>query len=224
MTYKSKNQIDKKLAQVKHIHRDIDKFKNRILTNNGVDPETGVHPLIIYSSSFLSSARSIIQYAYKEAKEVSKLAVYKAYVSDIEIFKIFKEIRDIDIHEYTIGVHGFINVNATNPIKEVAPAIVQSEPVTIVVDSLDDLNTAGEQHGGVKVSYTLSKLLPIDDELIDRFTKEGRQDLLTAIANGKELYGALECENTTDLHQLCDLYIAELEKFIQFGLENGFVS
>lgn len=74
--YKSKTQIEKKLAQSKYIFKQISKFRNRVFVKGGLDEETGARPLLTYLSSFLAHTRSVLQYAHREAKGSGKLAEY----------------------------------------------------------------------------------------------------------------------------------------------------
>ncbi len=224
MAYQCRDQIDKKILQVKHIHRDINKFKNRIFTHNGIDQETGVHPLIIHVSSFLSSGRSIIQYAYKEAKELSKLPLFESHVKDVPISKVLKDLRDSDIHAYTIGVHSSVSISASMNATPVSPGVYKTAEVAFTVDTIGDISEPREQNSSVNVSYTMSKRVVVTDELILKLKDEGRQDLLDVIDGGKELYDELECDNVADLHKLCDLYVTELEKFVEHGVANGFIT
>jgi hypothetical protein len=41
---------------------------------------------------------------------------------------------------------------------------------------------------------------------------------------GEELYEELKLDGIKNLHELCDLYIAELEKFVVYGRDKGFIT
>ncbi len=225
MTYKSKLQIEKKLKQVNFVKNEIHKFKDRIFVNHGIDPETGDHPLIAHVSSFLANSRSIIQYAYKEAKESGKLNYYDQYVQNVEIFIFFKDVRDGDIHEYTIGCHSTINAIAefdTDSIIE--EGILKSKPLKMVVTSLKGINKPKKENPDVSVTYSFCKRVKITEEIIEELSQQGKQDLLKAIDEGTELYDPLKFRGKSDFHDLCDIYIEELNNFIEYGVKTGFIS
>ena len=78
MTYHSKEQIEKKLAQAQYEFNDMERFCGKIFVNNGIDIDTGAYPLQVKLSSFISHVRSAIQYAYKECKENNNLTIYES--------------------------------------------------------------------------------------------------------------------------------------------------
>ena len=222
--YKSKNQIDKKIKQVNFVNNEIQKYKSRIFVNDGIDPETGADPLLTHISSFLAHARSIIQYAYKEAKEVGKLDEYENYVQNIEIFKMFKNVRDSDIHEYSITSHATMSATANfNNTKNNSSKMV-SEPMSIIVENLKDLNNPNKKKGDVNIVYTLRRKMTVTVELIQQIKDEGLQDIVEAICKGKEIFDEQELNGISNIHTLCDIYIEELYKFIALGEKRGFIT
>jgi hypothetical protein len=224
MTYKSKAQIEKKQKQVNFMRNEIHKFKGRIFVNNGIDPETGAHPLITHLSSFLAHTRSIIQYAYKEAKESGKLNEFEQYIRRIDIFRLFREIRNSDIHEYTIGCHSTINAIAEVDTRSAKDGVVTSKPVRMVIESLDDINKPKKENPDVSVEYSLCKRVKVTDELLMELEAQGKQDLLKAAGEGKELYDSVDFLGNSDLHDLCDIYVEELNRFVEHGVRSGFIS
>ena len=65
-------------------------------------------------SAFLSAARSVLQYAYEEARtKTSGKQWYEAHVSGNPVLKFFKDKRDINIHTEPIRPLGEITVSLT---------------------------------------------------------------------------------------------------------------
>ena len=202
--YKSKNAIEKKLKQVKYIYKEISKYKNKIIVKNGLAEETGSYPLLVHISSFLAQARSILQYAHKEAKESGQLSKYNNYVSNNRIIKFFKMIRDSDIHEYTIGSH--TTITGESPIIFNAPETDTS---------------SGKE---AEITITLCNRIKTDNSFIQQLEAEGEKDLAEAARDGKELYEELKCDGEKDIFKLCEKYIIELELFVNYGKSNGFIA
>ena len=222
--YKSKSEIRKKVQQVNYIYNEISKFKNRIFVKNGLDEETGSYPLLTNIASFLVHARSILQYAQKEAMESGNQAKYDQYVGQNEIIKFFKKVRDSEIHEYTISSHA--TIHADSPIisydSETHTAI--GTEVQLYVEPLSDLDSPKNKNMEVEIVTTLGKKVEINNAYIRRLEAEGENDLAEATRNGKELYEEQECDGEKDIFKLCEKYIEELKIFINFGISNGFIT
>ena len=222
--YKSKKQIENKIRQVNFVNNEIQKFRGRVFVNDGVDPETGAHPLITHVSSFLAHARSVVQYAYKEAKEAGKLSEYERYVQGVKIFKLFKDVRDCDIHEFTIGVHQIMQATATFDPATMKNGVLESKPITIFVEDISNLNSHKKEKSDVRTVYTLRKRVSVTNELIQELKDQGQTDILKAISEDKEIYDEQEIDGINNLHVLCDIYIDEINKFIEYGEKSGFIS
>lgn len=222
--YKSKNQIDKKIKQVNFVNNEIQKFRGRIFVNEGIDPETGADPLLTHISSFLAHARSIIQYAYKEAKEMGKLGEFEDYVQNIKIFKMFKDVRNCDIHEYSIASRRIMSGTAIFDRTKSNTGEMVSKPMSIIVEDLKGLDNPNKKKSDVNVVYILRKKMTITVELIQYIKDEGLQDILEAICKGKEIFDEQELNGIYDIHSLCDIYVEELYKFIEFGEQREFIS
>ncbi len=222
--YTSKNEIEKKLKQVKYVYKEISKFKNRIFVKSGLDEETGSYPLLTQISSFLAHARSILQYAQKEAKESGHQSKYDNYVGKNRIIKFFKIIRDSDIHEYTISSH--MTITGESPIVSYDPETYTAigKEVKFYVEPLSDLNSAKHKNKEVEIMITLGKRIKIENSFIQKLEDEGKKDLAGAARNGKELFEEQECDGEKDIFKLCEKYIRELELFINFGTTNGFIT
>ena len=222
--YRSKHQIDQKMKQVNFVNNEIQKYRGRIFVNDGIDPETGADPLLTHISSFLAHARSIIQYAYKEAKEVGKLDEYDNYVQNIEIFKMFKDVRNSDIHEYSSTSHAIMSATANFDKSKSNNSQMVSKPMSMIVENLKDLNNPNTKKGDVNIVYTLRRKMTVTVELIQQVKDEGLQNILEAICKGKEIYDEQELNGISNIHTLCDIYIEELYKFIELGKKRGFIT
>lgn len=222
--YRCKNQVDKKMKQVNFINNGIQKYRGRIFVNDGIDLETGADPLLTHISSFLAHAGSIIQYAYKEAKEVGKLNEYESYIRNIKIFRMFKDVRDSDIHEYSIASHAVMSATATFDTSKKNNGTMVSEPFSMIVEDLKDLNNPNKQKGDVNIVYNLRRKITITIELIQQVKDEGLHDMLEDICKGKEIFDEQELNGNSDIHNLCYIYIEELYKFFEFGQKQGFIT
>jgi len=222
--YKSKSEIEKKLKQVKYIYKEISKFKNRIFVKNGLNEETGSNPFLTNIGSFLVHARSILQYAQKEAKGSGNQLKYDNYVSQNKIIKFFKGIRDSEIHEYTIDSHTIIDANSSIISYDHETHIAIGKEVKLHVKPLSDLNSPKDEDREVEIVVTLQKRVEVNNTFIQKLESEGEEDLTEAARNGKEFYEEQECDGEKDVFKLCERYIKELEIFINFGIANGFIT
>lgn len=222
--YKSKEQIEKKLRQSRYIFKQISKFKNRVFVNGGLDEETGARPLLAHLSSFLAHTRSVLQYAHREAKESGKLAEYQSCVAKNPIFKFFKDLRNTDIHEYTIGALTTVSATASVSSSNTDPNVLTTGWVPFLVEDLSDIDSPEGGNEQVSIEITLSKRIETTDELLRRLQSEGKHKLIEAAKRGEELYEMQEFEGETDLFELCERYLVELEEFVACGIAEGFIS
>ncbi|NIM95050.1 MAG: hypothetical protein GTO18_15230 [Anaerolineales bacterium] len=222
--YRSRKQIEKKLAQAKYLYKQISKFKNRIFVKGGLDEETDARPLLTYLSSFLANTRSVLQYAHREAKESGKLAEYQSCVTEKPIFRFFKDLRDSDIHEYTIGTLTTISAIAPMSSPNADSDTLTSGWIPFLVEDLSDLDSPRDSNEQVTTTITLSERIDVTDTLIRHLEAKGKHDLAEAAKRGEELYEQQEFEGETDLFELCERYLMELEDFVARGVEEGFIS
>lgn len=210
--YKSKKQIEKKLQQVKYSQNLIRKYQGKVLANNGIDPATGAHPLVVHMSAFISQARSVIQYAHKEAKETGNLAAFELFVAKSKFLQVFQRLRNFDVHESPLGVHTTIHARAYFDLTGRS----QNSPKPDGTDS--------KTQSDVKVVHTLLEKVDTTEPLCEDLERSGQIELLQAARSGKELYAKIDFDGNRDLHELCDMYITELERFVAYGQANGFIS
>ncbi len=222
--YKSKCEIEKKLKQVKHALKQFTRYEGRIFVNGGRDPQTGSLPLINDLSSFITQARSVIQYAHKEATKRGLVESYNAFVNSKPIFRCFKALRNSDIHEYIPGTN--MTIEASSPIRSINPetGVGVGYPVNLYVEGLDDLNKPKDRNSDTIITTTITKRLEPDDELIQRLTDEGRLDLAELAKKGEPLYELFECNGESNIFQLCRSYLKCIEEFYDYGVKCGFIS
>ena len=194
--YKSKASIFDKLQEVKVAHKRIIARQDWIVLE-----KEGRYPADLDFNSFVTSARSIFQYALKEieeAKKISnssykqKLKLYEDYVSNIPIIKFFGNLRDEEIH--------------------VGPS---THHVTVVF---------GPKGSDPKVKYQIMRRCENGPKLVRRLRLAGKHDLIEGMKKGGIIYNAVGCNGEDDLFKLCQNYIEEIEKFIDFGIQNGFIT
>lgn len=222
--YKSKLEIEKKLKQVKYALKQFTRYEGRIFINQGRDPQTGSFPLINDFSSFVTQARSVLQYAHKEAAKRGLVALYNDFVKSKPIFRCFKDLRDSDIHDYMPGTN--MTIKASSPIRSIDPetGVGVGEPFNLYVESLDDLDKPKGQNSDATITTTITKRLEPGAKLIQRMTDEGRHDLVEQAKEGEPLYEFFECEGENNIFQLCRSYLECIEEFYDYGVKCGFIS
>jgi hypothetical protein len=218
--YKSKKEIEKKLEQVKYSQNLIRRYQGQVLANNGRDPSTGAHPLMVHISALISQGRSIVQYAYKEAEETGLLANFEPFAAKSDIFKLFKRLRDCDIHEYSIGVQ--TTIHATVYFDRTAHS---QDPVSLSEKpDVEALTFPRKPTPNTKVVHSLLEKVETTESLFEELERSGQVELVQAARSGNDLYTQVELDGNKDLHELCDLYVTELENFIAYGQVKGFIS
>ena len=147
-------------------------------------------------SGFLSASRSILQYAYAEAKRTRNgLQWYELTVSNEPILQFFKDKRDINIHEQPISPSAKINV-------AVHETIGISDSISVVVKDKD---------GNIKHEYcSKPSQTPIET------TPPEATKTIT--------YYFSDWIGNEDLVTLCEKYLDKLEKLINDGVSRGHIS
>lgn len=219
--YKSKRQIEKRLEQIKYTQGLIRRYQGVMLANNGIDPITGARPLIVHLSALLAEGRSVVQYAWKEAKETGRLTAYDEFVKKSEIFKLFRRLRNRDIHEYTVSMQAtaYATLQVTQDSSPQA-----TEPSNLDVETLPELTMCKTTRAEAKVVHTILERVETSEALVEELERNGQVELLQAAKSGEELYVKIAFEGNEDLHDICDLYVTELETFVACGQANGFIS
>ena len=194
--YKSKAAIIDKLEQVKLAYGRIVARQDQIVLEKG-----GRYNADLDFHSFVTAARSILQYALEEIEETKKtsksshkkkLGLYNGYVSNVPIIKFFGKLRDDEIH--------------------VGPA---THHVMVVF---------GPKGSEPKVKYQIMKRCKTGPKLHRSLSLAGKHDVIKEMKKGNVIYQAVGCDGENDLFKLCQNYIIEIEKFIEFGVQSGFIT
>lgn len=222
--YKSLSEIEKRLTQVRYTYKQVGKFKGRVFVKGGLDEETGAYPLLVFFSAFIAQARSVFQCAYKEAKQAGLLSSYNSFLVTSPIVGFFKKIRDNDIHEYAPSTR--VLLQAESPIKSVDPQTGRrvGKEVTLYVESLSDIDFPKATNHDFTITITLGKRLDLTHTLICTLEAEGKHDLVESARNGEDLFETQECEGESDIFKLCENYLSEVERFVEFGKNAGFIT
>lgn len=147
-------------------------------------------------SAFLSSARSVLHYALKEAKTKQKgQQWYDKIISANPVLKFFKDKRDIDIHTEPIRPNARFTATLTESIHI-------SDSVSITVK---------DRNGNIKQQYS-----PDGPE-----TKLSKP--VTAVVT-KVSYRFNDWVGSEDVLALCQKYIQQLENVIKDGISKGFIT
>lgn len=219
--YKSKRQIEKKLEQVKYTQGLIRRYQGVLLSNNGIDPVTGARPLIVHLSALFAEGRSVIQYALKQAKETGRRTAYDEFVKRSEVFKLFRRLRNRDIHEYTVSMQ--TTAYATLSFSP-DPSPQATEPSSLDGKTLQGPSMCKRARTEARVVHTILERVETSEALVEELERNGQVELLQAAKSGEELYVPIAFEGNEDLHEICDLYVTELETFVAYGQANGFIS
>lgn len=162
-----------------------------------VEEQSNVKDFKCNLSAFLSSSRSVLQYALGEAKKIrGGQKWYDSFISSSPILRFFKDKRDINIHTEPI-----------EPQKDYSAAMVEtmsiSDSVSVV---LTDKNGRVKQRAGSK----------------PQIGAEGEKaDKKPAIIQVK--YNFTDWSGKEDILMLCQKYIQEIEKMVNDGIRKGFI-
>ena len=164
----------------------------------------------------------MLQYAHKEALETGNIKAYDAFVAKSSIIGCFKDLRNLDIHEAMIGTG--ISISSSPVIVEKTEAVATTGWVPFYVETLDDLDNPKKRNTEVMIEATIRKPIEVTPDVIDEINREGRNDLMDAVRNGTPLFKVVECEGEKNLFHLCQMYVNDLERFVEYGVSEGFIS
>lgn len=71
---------------------------------------------------------------------------------------------------------------------------------------------------------SFSQRLAVDDALIAKLEAEGHRDLVSAARAGAPLYQPIIFDGESDAFCLSDRYLDAIERFVQSGIEAGFIT
>jgi hypothetical protein len=106
-----------------------------------------LHPLTWQLSAFLSSARSVLQYALDEAKtKPGGRAWYDAAVAGNPVIRFFKDKRDINIHEQPVVPSRRVEVSLSDTIhvEDSVSVVVRDRAGNVVQTYSSDEKRPGE--------------------------------------------------------------------------------
>ncbi|TES89891.1 MAG: hypothetical protein E3J87_11125 [Candidatus Cloacimonadota bacterium] len=147
-------------------------------------------------SAFLSSARSVLQYALTEAEtKTAGKRWYNDCISASPVLKFFKDKRDINIHTEPIEPKAHYELTLTESIQ-------LSESLSI---------TVRDKNGNIKYQYSSDEPKPKP--------KKPETPAVTEIR-----YRFADWSGSEDVLTLCKKYIQELEDMIKDAVDTGFIS
>lgn len=150
-------------------------------------------------SAFLSSARSVLQYACEEAKTKNGgQAWYDKQVIASSILPFFKDKRDVNIHAEP--VHATMHVN-----------VVMHETIGIHASASVVVKDA---NGNIKYQSPPETPPPSNPR-----PKTSQTSAPTTIR-----FKFSDWSGAEDIMTLCQMYIAELEGFVEDGITKGFIT
>lgn len=145
-------------------------------------------------SAFLSSARSALQYAFKEAEVKPKgKEWYNNYMISSQVLSFFRDKRNFNIH--------------TEPIKPIRNLTINTPPLTVQVSisaSIELVNANGD----VEARYLPETPNPIGHAI------EAKGTITTQ-------YHFADWPGNETVEELCKLYIDEIQSLIGDGISKG---
>jgi hypothetical protein len=161
------------------------------MTRSAEDPKAFQFEL----SAFLSSARSVMQFALEEAKtKAGGQAWFDAHAIGNPVLSFFKDKRNVNIHQRPVAAPATINVAVTD-------AVQISEAVSIR-DFDEDGKLVSERGTGSRTPAPLVSPPPSVSRVYNFPDWSGREDVL----------------------QLCRNYITALEAVVNDGHSQGFLT
>jgi len=149
-------------------------------------------------SAFLSSARSVLQYANEEAKtKQGGQRWYDQRVGQSNVLSFFKDKRDINIHDKPI-----------HPTK-----LTSFAPTVTIGIKLKASVVVRDAQGNIKSQSST-----------ETPQTAAKPPVTQAPAEVKVLYLFSDWTGSEDVVALCQKYIDELEKFIADGIKQGFIT
>jgi hypothetical protein len=173
----------KKLAEAKYFYsRMVEEQSNR---------DNFSHNL----SAFLSSSRSVLQYAFSEVEKNNEgKKWYESHVSASPTLRFFKGKRDINIHANPVSP--IANYNAT--FKE---TLGLSDSVSVILR---------DKNGNIKQQYSSESHSKSED--------------IKGQATIQVKYEFDDWDGNEDVLTLCQKYLQELERLVEDGVSKGFIT
>jgi hypothetical protein len=145
-------------------------------------------------SAFLSAARSVLQYAIKEAQTKSGgQQWYDSRITSNNVLTFFKDKRDINVHVQPIQVNQHISIQLTEVVLS----------VSIHIKKFDQTGRLIDEYSSEPSEPPSSREIP--PKVTHRFAFP-------------------DWSGTEDVLQLCHLYLEELQHVVVEGQNNGFLT
>lgn len=175
-----------KLAEARHFYTQMLK-------------EVGDREKFTYNlSAFLSSARSVLQYALEEAKtKKGGQQWYDNHVTASPVLSFFRDKRDFNIH-----------IGPITPT-QYSELIVHCTVHAIVSTSLAHL------HGNGKILYQSPPEIPEPRAEATKVESPG---------GGETYYRFVDWQGSEDVMTLCEEYFDESQRIVEDGIQNGFLT
>ena len=151
--------------------------------------------LLFDLSAFLSAARSVLQYAYKDAKtKGGGQQWYDNHITSSKVLAFFKEKRDFNVHTQPVPVNQHTSIQSTE--------VVRSSESTHIKKFDQTGRLIGEYSSEPSEPPPAPEIPP---KVTHRFTFP-------------------DWSETEDVLQLCHLYLNELQRVVEDGQNNGFLT
>ncbi len=148
-------------------------------------------------SAFLSAARSVLQYALEEAKnKKGGQQWYDNHITGNSVLSFFKDKRDVNIHFEPITPMQYTDLVAHNTVH-------LQESVLVVIDGSN-------------------KILSSSVSEVPKPQPEARETEPPAV--GKTYYRFSDWQGKEDIFVLSEKYLDELQRVIEDGVRNGFLT
>lgn len=208
--YRSRTPIEERLRELRVLAAGLDRFRGKIFVHLGVDQATGTQPARMAVATFITSARSVIQYAHKEAQAGGCRAVYESAVRTRPLLGLFGAARNAEIHERGIS----LAVEASGIAHILPPGDV----------ARSDGGWSDEAAARMHITYVGSVCEEITEQVLVKLRANCQHAEADAAERGEPLHWVLEHDGERDVFALCDAYLAELESFVKQGVREGFIS
>ena len=206
-SYTSKKNIETAFNQSKFLfYKKILPFQGKIFANAGIDKEFNCSPLNIYFAAFITQCRSVFQYALKEIKHskfrIDHEKLYNDYIKNKPIIKLFKNLRNSEIHVASSGHQVTITFESKIPSKQ---SVDKKESAQVPKEISES-----------DIQYKITKAITPDEELYEKMKRENNMETVKAIERGDRIYKDIILDNDNNLFSLCSKYLLATEQFVEY--------
>lgn len=171
------------------------KLKEAVYFYSGMVSGTDNHQSLVHElSAFLSAARSVLQYAREEATTRGGQQWYDNHMISSKVLAFFKDKRDISVHTQPVQVNQHISIQLT--------CIMPPSP-SLRIEVFDQTG-----------------------QLIDEYSSKPSEPPPAPESPSKVTHGFIfpDWPGNEDVLQLCHLYLNELQRVVEDGQNNGFLT